>query len=227
MPDPRAQHGFTAKSFEFLDGLAENNDRDWFNAHKDEFEAHVREPFIDLLDALTERLADTDVPLRGNPKTVFRMNRDVRFSNDKSPYKTSIAAVLTPSGTKKEAGGLLYVHMDRTGGFAGTGWHNLAPRALKPFREAMIAKSERFDAVRAALGKRSRRFADGNSLTAMPRGFEDYGEHRHADAIRLKSLLISEDLPKSAFISGDVGARVERLARDAMPFLVWGREIAA
>lgn len=227
MPDPRAEHGFTAKSFEFLDGLAKNNDREWFNNHKGDFEAYVREPFLDLLDALTERLADADVPLRGNPKTVFRMNRDVRFSNDKSPYKTSIAAVLTPSGTKQEEGGLLYVHMDRTGGFAGTGWHNLAPKALKPFREAMVEEPERFDTVRSALSKADRAFATDNSLTAMPRGFEEHDDHRHADAIRLKSLLVSEELPKSAFTSGDVVDRVERLARDAMPFLAWGRGIAA
>lgn len=221
-----AGYGFTAKSFEFLEGLSENNDKDWFHDHKKDFETYVRAPFLDLLEALSERLSDAEVPLRGNPKTVFRMNRDVRFSEDKSPYKTSIAAVLTPSGTKQEAGGLLYVHMDRTGGFAGTGWHKLAPKALRPFRSAMIEDAEAFDAVRASLSKAGRVLAKGDSLTAMPRGFEDHDDHRHADAIRLKSLLLSEDLPKVAFISGDVVDRVETLARDAMPFLAWGQDVA-
>lgn len=72
-------------------------------------------PFLDLLKALTERLSDAGVPLRGNPYAVFRMNRDMRFTEDKSPYRTSISAVLTPSGTKEEDGGLLYVQMDRKG----------------------------------------------------------------------------------------------------------------
>ena len=219
-------HGFTAKSFAFLDGLAENNDRDWFHAHRDAFEAYVQGPFLDLLEELTGRLSDAEVPLRGNPKTMFRMNRDVRFSKDKSPYKTSIAALLTPSGTKLEGGGLLYVHMDRTGGFAGTGWHKLPPEALKPFRQAMIDDPDRFAGVRDALDGKGRALSDDDSLTAMPRGFEDHDDHRHADAIRLKSLILSEDLPKVAFTSGDVADRVEALARDAMPFLAWGRSVS-
>ncbi|MGR3503982.1 DUF2461 domain-containing protein [Pseudaestuariivita sp.] len=222
-----AGHGFTEKSFAFFEGLAENNNKEWFHAHKAEFKDYVEAPFLDLLDALTERLADAEVPLQGNPKTKFRMNRDVRFSEDKSPYKTSIAAVLTPSGTKRETGGLLYVHMEAKGGFAGTGWHNLAPKALKPFREAMVDEAEAFDDVRASLDKAGRALSTEYSLTSMPRGFEPQSEHRHADAIKLKSLLVSEDLPKVAFTSGDVVDRVEKMARDAMPFLVWGRKVSA
>lgn len=223
MPD----HAFTEKSFAFFKGLQENNNKEWFHDHKADFRDHVEEPFLDLLEALTDRLKDADVPLRGNPKTKFRMNRDVRFSEDKSPYKTSIAALLTPSGTKQETGGLLYIHMDATGGFTAAGWHNLAPKALKPFRDAMVTDAEAFDKVRKALADANRKLDDDNSLTAMPRGFAEYDNHRHADAIRLKSLMISEGLPKVAFTSGDVVQRAEALARDAMPFLAWGRRVSA
>ena len=221
------KHGFTEKSFAFFEGLAENNNKEWFHDHKEDFKVHVEEPFLDLLEALTDRLADADVPLRGNPKTKFRMNRDVRFSEDKSPYKTSIAALLTPSGTKQEGGGVLYVHMDANGGFTGTGWHMLPPKALKPFRQTMVDEADAFDKVRKALADAGRGFADDHSLKSMPRGFEDYDDHRHADAIKLKSLLVSEPLPKVAFASGDVVDRVEKMARDAMPFLAWGREVSA
>ncbi|MGB7405607.1 MAG: DUF2461 family protein, partial [Pacificimonas sp.] len=96
----------------------------------------------------------------------------------------------------------------------------------KPFRRAMAEDAEAFDEVRVSLKEAQRTFADDNSLTAMPHGFEAYDDHRHADAIKLKSILISEDLPKVAFTSNDVVDRVERLARDAMPLLLWGREIA-
>jgi uncharacterized protein (TIGR02453 family) len=220
-------YGFSEKSFAFFEGLSENNNKEWFNAHKSDFHDYVEGPFLGLLEALTERLSDAVIPLRGNPKTKFRMNRDVRFSDDKSPYKTSIAAVLTPSGTKEESGGLLYVQMDANGGFTGTGWHNLAPNALMPFRTAMVDAPEAFDAVQTALAKAGRRLADDNCLTAMPRGFEPYHDHRHSASIRLKSLLLSEELAKTAFTSGDVVDRVEKLARDAMPFLLWGRSISA
>jgi uncharacterized protein (TIGR02453 family) len=216
-------HGFTDKSFAFFDGLAENNDKDWFHAHKDDFETYVESPFLDLLADLTDRLAGLDLPLRGGPKTMFRMNRDVRFSEDKSPYKTAISALLTPSGTKSEAGGLLYLHMDRRGGFAGVGWYRLGPKALGPFRDAMIDDADGFDAMRAALSKTGRALRDDDSLTAMPRGYADHAEHRHADAIRLKSLLVAEDLPKVAFTSGSVAERVAAIAKDALPLLTWGR----
>ncbi len=219
-------HGFTEKSFAVLDGLAENNDKDWFHAHRDEFETYVESPFLGLLADLTDRLASSDLPLRGSRKTIFRMNRDVRFSEDKSPYKTSISAVLTQSGTKAEAGGLLYVQMDRTGGFAGAGWHKLSPSALGPFRDAMIEDADNFNEVRSSLSRASRRLRDEDSLTAMPRGYADQADHRHADVIRLKSLLIAEDLPKIAFISGDVAGRIAALAQDGMPLLIWGRAVA-
>ncbi|MEL6562954.1 MAG: TIGR02453 family protein [Pseudomonadota bacterium] len=222
-----AGHGFTEKSFEFFEELTENNNKEWFQAHKPDFKTYVEDPFLDLLEALTDRLSDAEVPLRGNPKTKFRMNRDLRFSEDKSPYKTSIAALLTPSGTKQEGGGVLYFHMDANGGFTGTGWHMLPPKALKPFRRAMVDQAETFDKVRKALSDSGRGFADDNSLKSMPRGFEDFDDHRHADAIKLKSLLVSEPLPKIAFTSSDVVDRVEKMARDAMPFLVWGREVSA
>ncbi len=221
-----SDHGFTEKSFAVLGELAQNNDKDWFHAHKDEFETYVEAPFLGLLAALSDRLSGADVPLRGGRTTMFRMNRDVRFSEDKSPYKTAISAVLTPSGTKAEGGGLLYVHVDRTGGFAGTGWYRMSPAALGPFRDAMVEDADRFDAVQAALCEAGRELSPDDSLTAMPRGYSDHHDHRHAQAMRLKSLLVSEDLPKTAFVSGDAEARIAAMALDAMPLLAWGRSIA-
>ena len=220
-----SRSSFTENSFAFFEELSQNNNKEWFHDHKADFEKYVEDPFLNLLEALSDRLKDAEVPLRGNPKTKFRMNRDVRFSEDKSPYKTSIAAVLTPSGTKQESGGLLYVHMDAKGGFTGTGWHNLTPNALKPFRRAMAEDAETFDKVRASLKETQRTFADENSLTSMPRGFETYDDHRHADAMKLKSILVSEDFPKVAFTSNDVVDRVEKMARDAMTFLIWGCKV--
>lgn len=79
--------------------------------------------------------------------------------------------------------------------------------------------------MRHALAKRDRGLRGRRRLTAMRRGFEDHAEHRHADAIRLTSLSVAEDLPKVAFTSGGMVDRVERLAFDAMPFLEWGWDI--
>lgn len=103
MPDV----GFTIRSFTFLEDIAANSDRDWSTARKRAFEEELRLLFLDLLERLTERPRDAEIALRGNFKTLVRMNRDMRFSGDKSPCRTSVSALMTPSGTKSEGDALL------------------------------------------------------------------------------------------------------------------------
>ncbi|MEM6913908.1 MAG: DUF2461 domain-containing protein [Pseudomonadota bacterium] len=219
--------GFTQKSFAFLEDLEENNDKTWFDDNRSVFDEKLKQPFEALLADLSDRLEDADLPLRGSSKTMFRMNRDVRFSKDKRPYKTSVSGVLTRDGTKGASGPLLYVELSADGGFTGTGLHKLSPTELQPIRTRMVKEPQVFDGVKGALASADRSLETSDQLTAMPRGFEPYAEHRHADAIRLKSLLISEPLPKSAWLSGDVADRVEQLARDAMPLLRFCRDALA
>lgn len=138
MPD----FGFTTKSFAFFEDLGANNDRAWFTEHKRAFEEDLRLPFLDLLERLTERLQGAEVVLCGNPKTLFRMNRDVRFSKDKSPYRRSVSAFMTPSGAKSEGDGLLYLTIDAAGGFAAVGWHDLSPAALRLLRISEVEQPD-------------------------------------------------------------------------------------
>ena len=82
---------FSDASFKFLRALARNNDKTWFNAHKQQYEDHVRQPFLRLLVDLQPDLAAVSPHFRSDPRTVggslFRIYRDARFSSDKSPYK--------------------------------------------------------------------------------------------------------------------------------------------
>ena len=221
MPDVE----FTTSSFAFLEDLTANNDRDWFTAHKRAFEGELRLPFLDLLERLTERLHDAEIALCGNPKTLFRMNRDVRFSKDKSPYRTSLSALMTPSGTKSEGDGLLYPTIDAAGGFAAVGWHGLSPTTLRPWRMSMVERRGDWDALLRTLSEVDRTLVRADALSAMPRGFEPHAGHPHAEIIRLKSLIVREDLPKAAWTTGDVADRIERLARDVMPLLAFGKSL--
>ena len=86
-------HAFDIQSFDFLQDLSANNDRDWFHAHKTVFATRLERPFIHLLEALSNRLQDAPRPMSGGKATVFRMNRDVRFSEDKRPYKTNLSGL--------------------------------------------------------------------------------------------------------------------------------------
>lgn len=210
---------FSETSFAFFSDLAQNNDRDWFNAHKKTFKTCVETPFIDLLEALTNRLEDAPRPLMGGKPTTFRLNRDVRFSEDKSPYKTAMSGLLTPTGTKAEMAGIVYLHFEATGGFAVAGFYNLSPKQLAPMREDMIARADAFDAVLEALSTAGRSLDKSMSLSSMPKGFTEYADHRHAEIIKLKSLMVRQDLPKELWLSGDVIDHVEALTRDCMPLL--------
>jgi uncharacterized protein (TIGR02453 family) len=91
---------FTPRSFELLEELAANNEKTWYDEHRDELQTYLRKPFAVVLELATDRLAETAVPFVGGAKTMFRQHRDIRFSKDKSPYSTHISGLLMPSGTK-------------------------------------------------------------------------------------------------------------------------------
>ena len=82
---------FSDRSFRFLRALARNNNREWFHAHKADYEQYIREPFRDLMLELQPALARISPHFRADPRgnggSLFRIHRDTRFSNDKSPYK--------------------------------------------------------------------------------------------------------------------------------------------
>ncbi|MEO1313726.1 MAG: DUF2461 domain-containing protein, partial [Pseudomonadota bacterium] len=203
------QHGFTQESFRFLDNLAENNNRDWFHAHKATFKTLLETPFANLLEALSNRLEDAPRPLMGSKKTMFRMNRDVRFSEDKRLYKTHVSGLLTPSGTKSEFAGIYYLHLDTNGGTLAVGFYRQSPKQLAPIRKAMIERSEDFAEVLDQLKAAGLMLEQSDKLTAMPRGFEAHADHPHADYVRLKSLVCREDLTIETWISGDVIDKAE------------------
>jgi uncharacterized protein (TIGR02453 family) len=115
---------FTAKSTRFFAGLEQDNSKDYWTANKAIFEKEVKEPMAALLDSLPERF---------QPFKVFRMNRDIRFSPDNSPYKTQHGAAHEIDGT------VYYVHLDARGLMAACGAYMMAPDQLERYREAVAA----------------------------------------------------------------------------------------
>ena len=113
--------GFASDDLAFLKGLAAHNDRDWFTAHRAAYDAGLKPTLEALVSATTEALAARGVPLAGDAKkSLFRIHRDVRFSKDKSPYKTHVSATLTRTGPdglwRKVSPGMVYVHIEPEGG---------------------------------------------------------------------------------------------------------------
>ncbi|MGJ8560578.1 MAG: DUF2461 domain-containing protein [Litorimonas sp.] len=215
--------GFTKASFDFLADLSDNNNKAWFDENKPVFETYLKAPFVTLLAVLSARLSDADIPMQGSKKTLFRMHRDIRFSKDKRPYKTNTGALMTPDGRKNEKAPILYLHMDATGGFAAAGFYKFKASDLEPIRQRMLDKADEFDAVLSDLEKAGLTLMRPDPLKSMPRGFKGAEDHRHADKLQLKSLIVEVDLPKVAWTSGDVVNQVETFARAAMPLLRFGQ----
>ena len=117
---PGGFRGFGSQALPFLQALRENNERDWFAENKSTFIEECDAPLRELVREVGSRLEEEGLPLAPiarNP--VFRIYRDVRFSHDKSPYKTNLGAALYREGDKSRPG-MLYIHVEPGGSFSGT-----------------------------------------------------------------------------------------------------------
>src|SRR5262245_59160562 len=99
---------FTPKAIAFLRGLKRNNNRDWFNARKDDYEQLLKAPLLDVIGQLAIDFKKIAPELSATPKSMFRIYRDTRFSGDKSPYKTYVSAVFPHKNLPKLGGAGLY-----------------------------------------------------------------------------------------------------------------------
>ena len=219
MPD-----AFTQKSFDLLKQLAANNNRAWFNAHKEQIEDCLQLPFAELLDAASRKLARKKIGLSGGPETMFRMNRDVRFSADKSPYKAQVSGMLTPSGAKDPHGGVLYAQATADGGMIACGHYQLSAADLGPIRDRIVKEPAAFGKVLKSLEKGGLSLSEEDALKTMPRGFQEQADHPLAKYLKLKSLIVSEDVPKSAWLDGGVVDRMVKIGVACAPLLAFRLE---
>ena len=141
MPNPY----ITPKLFKFLTDLAKNNNRPWFEENKDRFEKDLREPLLGFIEDFSEHLEKLSRHFEAEPKKVggslFRIYRDVRFSKDKSPYKTNAGVHFRNERAKDVHAPGYYLHLDPKESFIGVGiWHPDTATAVR-IRKAILEKS--------------------------------------------------------------------------------------
>ena len=167
---------FSDASFKFLRGLAKNNDKVWFAAHKQQYEDHVRGPFLRLLTDLQPDLAQVSAHFRADPKTVggslFRIYRDARFSNDKSPYKAWQGARLYHERRKQVPAPSFYLHLQPGECFVGAGLWHPEPDTQRRIRQFIFDNPGSWKAAAHAPAFRRRYdLDDEDMLVRNPRGF--------------------------------------------------------
>jgi uncharacterized protein (TIGR02453 family) len=203
----------------FFRSLARNNTKQWFEAHRPAYETEVREPMKALVEELDVRLATIAPEIVGDPKrSLFRINRDIRFSKDKSPYKTNAGCWLYHRDSGRQVGrdsdggsAGFYFHLDGSTAFiAGGIW--MPPRdSLGRIRDAIAERPAELPGLLGGAGFR-RRFGSLDPearLVRVPRGYP--ADHPAAEWLRYQSFTVARTLRPDDVVSPRLA---DRLARD-------------
>jgi uncharacterized protein (TIGR02453 family) len=214
--------GFGPDALPFFKALAFHQTREWFEENRATYETQIKAPFGDLVEDLAAAFARAGVPLKGDRKaSLFRLNRDIRFSKDKSPYKTHAGAVLTRGGAKDDAG-LFYIHVAPDECFAAAGFYHPEPDQLSAMRRAIVRAPKAYEKVAKGLDKANVRFRDEGGLKRLPRGFETIAEPATAAAVMRKSHIGSRPIDPARLASPDLVDDLVGFARQTLPLLRWG-----
>ena len=217
--------GFGEKAVPFLKALDFHQSREWFQENRDLYESELHEPFCDLVETLSQRFAAAGLGLRGDrKKSLFRINRDVRFSKDKRPYNRHLSAILSPDGTKMEQG-VFYAHIGIERCFAGVAWWQPGPELLQAMRKAIVTKPAVFRGMVAALKKGGLALDAEDRLKRAPRGFEDVAEDDLAQAVRNRHFVVRHDIDPATIHSPALVDDIVDFTLRAKPLLDWGRAI--
>jgi uncharacterized protein (TIGR02453 family) len=221
--------GFRPAALAFLRRLARHNTKEWFERHRAVYETEVREPLRALVEEMDVRLARIAPELVGDPRrSIFRIHRDVRFSADKSPYKTNAACQFYHHDAGRGAGqdaeaagaGLYFQVADGECFVAGGMWMPARP-ALEKIREALAEDPDALDEiVRAPTFRRRFRALDREAmLTRLPRGYTE--GHPAERWLRFRSFTATRMLTEREVTSPRLAARVERDFAALVPLVRW------
>jgi len=207
---------FTAETLRFFKQLAAHNNKEWFEAHRDDYENNVREPMRDLVEELDVRFARFAPEIGGDPKrSMFRINRDIRFSKDKSPYKTNAGCWFHHRSASRKVGSEaaegsagFYFHLQPGKSFIGAGvWMPPRPQ-LNKLRSAIAEKPEGFVRMVQSLPKRFGGVSDEGALKRMPRGYSE--DHPAAKWLKYQSFTTGRSLTDAQVTSTKLPALLER-----------------
>jgi uncharacterized protein (TIGR02453 family) len=196
--------GWPSSAIDFFDGLEDDNSKTYWQANKATYDNDVKAPMQALLDELAAEFGEGKI---------FRPNRDIRFSADKSPYKTSIAASLSGGG---------YVQLSGAGLAAGSGMWMMASDQLERYRKAVDDERSGADLVKlvAAVTKKSYEVSAHDALKTAPKGYPK--DHPRIELLRKKGLVTWKEWPAGAWLATRKSKdRVIDLLHAAEPIRGW------
>ena len=200
---------FTDRTLKFLRALTRNNNREWFGAHKDEYETHVRAPMLAIIERLAGDFPRVAPDLLASPRSLYRVYRDTRFSPDKTPYKTHVAAAFSHQLLSKNESAGLYFQLAHDQLWIGGGLYAPQTPQRQRIREHIVGNLRSFRNLVESQAFRRVGGVRGATLQRVPIGFPR--DHEAAEYLKLKQYLAGEELdPELATSARFYGALLRR-----------------
>ncbi len=186
--------GFEKKALKFLKALSvsANNNKKWFDEHRNEYEMYLKMPMRNLIDTLASEIRKIDPDIVVNYKSIFRINRDIRFSKDKKPYKTHYAAAFAFDKIKSSEVPQFYFHFSPDEFIFAAGQYSTDAVYLKKIRRGIYSD---FETLKSIITSKSfvKNFGSvsGESISKLPKGFENPGQGT-TDPLLIKLLMMKQ-----------------------------------
>jgi uncharacterized protein (TIGR02453 family) len=218
MPVPPS---FAPALFRFLRDLRKNNDREWFLAHKETYERDVKAPALAFISSFAPALRRINPHLVADPRPVggsmFRLQRDVRFSKDKRPYKTHVGIHFRHAGVGGAHALGFYLHLEPGDVFAAAGLWQPDGAVLSEVRDAIVESPAAWRRVVGTRDFAARWQFWGDSLARVPRGYDP--EHPHAHDLKRKSYMGVAGFTEREACSTSFAEQLEQAWRVTAPLM--------
>ena len=206
-------------TLDFLTALKSNNNREWFTKNRQAY-AEAKENFGSFIQEVINEIVEFEPILKGLEagSCIFRINRDIRFSNDKSPYKTNMGAFIVRGGRKngnRFTG--YYIHAEPGSGFIAGGAYMPPAPWLNSIREKIDEETESFlKIINDPVFKKYFGTVEGDKLKKAPKGYP--ADHPYVDLLKFKSYLVSKEVTDNEMVSKDFFSNVINVCRAMKPF---------
>lgn len=205
-------------AFKFLKQLAKNNNKEWFDANRKTYET-AKSEFESVLKEVVAKSAvfDKDLASIDVRKSMFRINRDIRFSKDKSPYKLNMGATLNPGG-KKEMGAGYYIHVQPGKSFLAGGCYMPPPEILAAIRQEIDYNTKEFKAILTAKDFKTyfKELSDeGDKLKTAPKGYPK--DHPELSLLQHKHFIVVHDLKDEQLMDKNFPAYAAKVFKAMYP----------
>ena len=208
---------FTRSTFRFLSELADNNDREWFAENKNRYETDVKDTSLGFIEDFASHLEKLSPHFMATNRSLFRIYRDVRFSKNKSPYKTHAGIHFRHERSRDAHAPGYYLHLEPGSVFAGMGiWHPDS-KALRAIREHIVAEPTAWK--RASRGKKFRDTVEleGDRLSRPPKGFDP--EHPLIEDLKWKDFIGVKRLSQTFATSAELPKELAKVFQAGTPFM--------